>query len=189
MPLVGLKNVHVVKITAESSTATTYDAVIRPLAMAVSADIKPSVSTDTFYSDDQLTETVNALGDIAVDLEVGHLATADLAYLLGGTVNSDGVLELSASDQAPYVALGFESLKSNGGKRYMWLYRGKFTLPENALQTKADKTTFTSEKISGTFSPRLNDGKWKAQVDSDDTGLGTSVISGWYTTVYTTPAS
>jgi phi13 family phage major tail protein len=71
--------------------------------------------------------------------------------LLGSTVNEDGVLELSASDQAPYVALGFESEKSNGETRYVWLYKGKFSLPETSNKTKADKPEFQTEKISGVF--------------------------------------
>jgi hypothetical protein len=41
MPLVGLKNVTIAKITKDDSTGTTYEAV-RKIALAVQADIKPS---------------------------------------------------------------------------------------------------------------------------------------------------
>jgi phi13 family phage major tail protein len=184
MPLVGLKNVHVVKITKDDSTGVTYDAAVRKIALAVQADIKPSMNTENFYADDQIAETVNQLGDIAVDLEIGHLSTADQAYLLGATVNTEGVLEFSSNDQAPYVALGFESEKSNGETRYVWLYKGKFSLPETSSKTKADKPEFQTEKISGVFSPRQSDGKWKSQVDSDDTSIGANVISNWFTKPY-----
>jgi phi13 family phage major tail protein len=183
MPLVGLKNVTVAKITQDDSTGTTYEAV-RKIALAVQADIKPSMSTENFYADDQIAETVNQLGDIAVDLEMGILSTADQAFLLGATVNTDGVLELSSSDQAPYVALGFESAKSNGETRYMWLYKGKFGLPDFTSKTKADKVDFQTEKISATFIARQSDGKWKAQVDSDDTAVNATVLTNWLTTVY-----
>lgn len=184
MPLIGLKNVNIVKVTSDSSTATVYDSEVRRIALAVQADVKPSMSKDNFYADDQLAETVTQLGDITVDLEMGHLSTADQAYLLGATINSDGVLEFSAKDQAPYVALGFESQKSNGATRYVWLYKGKFSLPETSNKTKQDKTDFQTEKISGVFSPRLSDGKWRAQVDSDDESIGTGVVAGWYTKPY-----
>lgn len=184
MPLIGLKNLHVVKITKDDDTGTTYDAVVRKIAMAVNASIKPSTSTENFYADDQIAETVNQLGDIAVDLEMGHLTTADQAYLLGAKVNTDGVLEFSASDQAPYVGMGFESEKSNGAKRMVWLYKGKFSLPEMSNQTKQDKVNFQTEKISATFIARQSDGKWKGQVDSDDTDVDATVISGWFTNVY-----
>jgi phi13 family phage major tail protein len=187
MPLVGLKNINVVKVTKDDSTGVTYDAAIRKIALAVQADIKPSTSTENFYADDQIAETVNQLGDIAVDLEIGHLTTDDLAFLLGSTVNTDGVLEHSVNDQAPYVALGFESEKSNGAKRYVWLYKGKFSLPETSSKTKADKPDFQTEKISGTFIARQSDGKWKGQVDSDDEGIGANVIANWFTAVYTKP--
>jgi phi13 family phage major tail protein len=67
------------------------------------------------------------------------------------------------------------------------LYKGKFSLPESSSKTKGDKVDFQTEKISATFIARQNDGKWKAQVDSDDENIGAGVISGWYTTVYKTP--
>lgn len=187
MPLVGLKNVHVVKVTKDDSTGTTYDTEIRKIALAVQADVKPSSTSESFYADDQIAETVNQLGDVAVDLEMGHLSTADQAFLLGANVNSDGVLEFSVNDQAPYLALGFEAEKSNGATRFVWLYKGKFGLPETSNKTKADKPEFQTEKISGTFMARQSDGKWKGQVDSDDTGIGANVISSWYTKVYTAP--
>jgi phi13 family phage major tail protein len=187
MPLVGLENIHVVKLTKDDSTGVTYDTVIRKIALAVQADIKPSMSTANFYADNQIAETVNQLGDIAVDLEMGHLSTADQAFLLGATVNSDGVLEFSANDQAPYVALGFESEKSNGEKRFVWLYKGKFGLPDFTSKTKADKVDFQTEKLSAVFIARQSDGKWKGQVDSDDTAIGASVIANWFTTVYAKP--
>lgn len=184
MPLVGLKNLHVAKITKDDDTGTTYDAVVRKIAMAVNASIKPSTSTENFYADDQIAETVNQLGDIVVDLEMGHLTTADQAYLLGATVNTDGVLEFSSTDQAPYVGIGFEAEKSNGAKRMVWLYKGKFGLPEASSQTKQDKVNFQTEKISATFIARQSDGKWKGQVDSDDEGVDASVITNWFASVY-----
>lgn len=187
MPLVGLKNIHVAQITTDTSSGTTYGTV-RQIALAVQADVKPTMNTENFYADDQIAETVSQLGEITVDLELGHLSTADQAYLLGSTVNADGVLESSTNDQAPYVAFGFESKKSNGETRYVWLYKGKFSLPETSNKTKTDKPEFQTEKISAVFAPRLSDGKWKAQVDSDDTGVSATVLTGWFTSVYHTGA-
>jgi phi13 family phage major tail protein len=187
MPLIGLKNIHVVKLTKDDSTGVTYDAEIRKLPLGVQIDVKPSVSTENFSADDQIAETVTQIGDIPVDMEIGHLTTADLAFLLGANVNSDGVLEHSINDQAPYVALGYEAAKSNGAVRYIWLYKGKFILPESSNKTKTDKIEFQTEKISATFIARINDGKWKGQVDSDDEGIGANVIANWHTAVYTKP--
>lgn len=189
MPLIGLKNVTVVKLTTDDATSTVYDATARKIALAVQADIKPSVNTENFYADDQLAETVSQLGEISVDLEMGHLSTADQAFLLGATINSEGVLISKTTDRAPYVALGFESEKSNGATRYVWLYKGKFSLPETTNKTKQDKPDFQTEKISGTFSSRMSDGQWRALVDSDDENIGANVITNWFTKPYEpTPA-
>lgn len=184
MPFIGLKNLVAVKITKDDVTGTTYDAEVRKIALAVQADIKPTVNSGNFYADDQISDTVNQFAEVAVDIEAGHLATADQAYLLGATVNSDGVLEHKSTDQAPYVAIGFMSEKSNGAFRYIWLFKGKFSVPETTNKTKADKPEFSTEKISGVFISRQSDSKWKAQVDSDDETIGANVIAGWFTKPY-----
>jgi len=185
MPLVGLKNLHAVKVNKDDSTGITYDPEIRKIALAVQSDIKPNSSSESFYADDQVAETANQMGDVDVDIELGHLTTADQAFLLGAKVNSDGVLEFSVNDQAPYVAIGFESEKSNGASRFVWLYKGKFGLPESSNKTKSDKPEFQTEKISAKFIARQSDGKWKGQVDSDDENIGAEVIANWFKNVYT----
>lgn len=189
MPKVGLKNLHVAKLISDDATGAKYDA-IKKLAGAVQADIKPSSSSESFYSDDQIAETISTLGEIDVELEVGDLSTEMTAFLLGAKVNTDGVLEFSSNDLAPYVAIGFESQKSNGGSRLMYLYKGKFSLPDSSAKTKGDKVDFLTEKISGKFLARQFDGKWKAQLDSDDASVNKTVIDNWFKAVYqktTTP--
>lgn len=183
MPKIGLKNIHIAKLLTDTDAATTYE-LPKKFSGAVQADIKPSSSTENFYSDDQLSDSVSALSDIAVDLEMGDLTTEMQAFLLGAEIDTNGVIHHSTNDIAPYVALLYESAKSDGSIRYEALYKGKFALPESSAKTKGDKVDFQTEKISATFMARQSDGEWKVNVDSNDTGVGATVITNWYKGVY-----
>ncbi|MDR1559219.1 MAG: phage tail protein, partial [Clostridiales bacterium] len=95
----------------------------------------------------------------------------------------------ASEDGGAPVAIGFRAQKANGGYRYYWLYRVKFGVPSTNLTTKGDSITFSTPTIEGTVSRRNkpdSEGRhpWKAEVDADDTGVGSSVVSGWYTQVY-----
>lgn len=181
MALVGLKNLVYAVMTDEKTE--TYGAV-KSIAGAIDADIKPSINSSDLYADDGLSETRSALGKIEVSLTVKDVPKTALTDLLGHTVDANGVLIKKSSDNAPYVAIGFKSLKSNGEYRYKWLFKGKFTLPEEKHKTQEEKLEYQTQQITATFMRREKDEQWEASVDSDDTGIGETVISGWFTKVY-----
>ena len=83
----------------------------------------------------------------------------------------------------------FNPQKSNGKYRYFWLYRVKFGIPSTSLQTKGDSITFSTPSIEGTVMRRnkldgQNKHPWKTEVTEGDTGVSSSVISGWFSAVY-----
>lgn len=176
---VGMSSVHYA-IMQDDETYTTP----KPLAGAITATISPTTNLETLYADDQAYEVATALGDISVELNVADIPTDVLKDLLGHKINSDGVLIKSATDIAPYVALGFKSVKSNGKYRFVWYYKGKFQPEEQEYQTKEDSPKFQTPTISGTFVPREKDKQWQAQVDEDDTGVKPEVITNWFAAVY-----
>jgi phi13 family phage major tail protein len=109
--------------------------------------------------------------------------------LTGATADSNGVLISASEDGGDPVAIGFRAKKSNGKYRYVWLYRVKFATPSTSLATKGDSITFSTPTIEGTVMRRNkldgnNKHPWRAEVNEDDEGVTTTVISGWYTTVY-----
>lgn len=62
------------------------------------------------------------------------------AFLLGGTVDSKGVLIEGGDDIAPYVAMGFKTARSDGTDDYIWLYKGKFAPGDETFRTKEQGT-------------------------------------------------
>jgi phi13 family phage major tail protein len=188
MATIGLKNLHVAKLTKDDQTGVTYETPKR-LALAIEAKITPQVNTATLYADDRAAEVVESLGEIEVELGIDDLSSEMYAFLLGKTVNSDGVIEDKSTDSAPYVALGFCMPLSKGGEKYVWLYKGKFQLPEENAKTKGDNVEFQTPTIKAKFVTREYDDKWRASVISNDQDVDPTVIQNWFTAVYqpTTP--
>lgn len=172
---IGMKDLYFAKLTKDDATGVTYETP-ELIAGAISAKISAKADTQTLYADDGAFETASSLGEISVELETVDLPLSVQAALLGHTI-SNGVLEAKNTDVAPYVAIGFRTLKSNGKYRYYWLLKGKFEIPDDESQTKEDKAKFQTAKLKGTFVCRVYDGKWKLVGDEDEQGFS---ATGWF---------
>jgi len=172
---VGLKDLYYAMLTKDDATGATYEAPAL-VAGAISAKISAKTDSVTLYADDTAFETASSLGEIDLELEMADLPLSVQAALLGHTVNN-GVLEATNTDVAPYVAVGFRALKSNGKYRYYWLLKGKFQIPDDESKTKEDKVSFQTAKLKGTFVCRVYDGKWKLVGDEDESGFA---ATGWF---------
>lgn len=181
MAVVGLKKLHVALLTDEETN--TYAAPSQ-LSPAVSANVTPNFSTTPLYGDDRMVYVEEALGDIDVEIAITDLIDEDYAILMGVTANADGVIEDTTNDQAPYVAIGFEMPKPDGGVALRWYYKGKFQKPTDGATTKGESVEFQTPTISAKFMAR-EDGKWRARVDYvNAAAIDAAVRDAWFTSVY-----
>lgn len=167
MAKVGVSGLRYALQTADGATLTYATPVLMPLVAAV--DIKTGKDTATLFADNGPAESSSALGEITVDIEIADLSLEVYAALLGHTITA-GVMKSAANDSAPYVALGWEGLKSNGKKRWVWLLKGQFSEPDDTYKTKTDKVEFQSAKLSGKFVITEKNSQWKQMTDEDATG-------------------
>lgn len=181
MAKVGLKNLYYAEQLTDTLTGTTYDVPVK-VSGAITADVKPGSSSDTLYADNGPAETATTLGDIAVSFELKDLPLEVHAKLLGHTI-SGGVMISKASDVAPYVAIMFEGLKSNGKKRYVKLLKGMFQEPDDNYKTKTNKVDFQTAKIEGKFIMRTYDEQWKRTADEESADYVATIGTAWYTAV------
>ena len=122
MAQVGLNDLHFAVLTEDTKEVLTYG-IPEPMVGAINATINPTVNTQELYADDQLWESISALGKIDVEIETADLPLPIRAKVLGNKI-VDGVLIENKEDIQPHIALGFKSLKSNGKYRYVWLLKG-----------------------------------------------------------------
>jgi phi13 family phage major tail protein len=179
---VGLNDLHVAILTKDDETGVAYEAPIK-IAGAITAKITPTENTETLYADDGPAEIASSMGEITVELSVKDLPMEIQAVLFGHALEN-GILIKQKDDQAPYVALGFKSLKSNKRYRYVWLLKGKFRLPEQSYQTKEEKVSFQAPSISASFVVRNWDGRWQVIGDDDVSDFHKGVAENWFVQVY-----
>lgn len=177
MALVGLKDIHAAIIQPSGI----YD-IPKKIAGAITANITPNSTRSVLYGDDQAIAISENFVDVDVEINISDLSTANYALLLGKTINADGMVIDSVDDIAPYLALGFKSQKENGAYRYMWLYKGKFSVPAETYNTKGESVEFQTSTLVGKFIAD-DDGNWRSKVDSDDPGVEAYFIDGWFSAV------
>lgn len=189
---IGVSNFHYALMKTEDTLTTppTYD---KPVSSpgVMSININPNASIDTLFADDGPFETATTIGQVEVELQKAALTTSDKAALLGKTVDSKGGLISSSTDIPPWVGISFKSLKSNGNYRYCWLYKGKFTDPEDNNETKGDSINWQSDTITGNFARLVYeatvDGKkksfYKYEMDEDDTDIDENTVATWFDAV------
>lgn len=177
----------IMKTEDTAETAPVYDTP-KPAPGVMSININPNASQETLFADDGPMETATTLGKIDVEIQKNELTTENKADLLGHTIDSKGALVYGDSDVPPFVAIGFRSLKSNGNYRYVWLYKGKFTDPEDQNETKGDSINFQADTIKGQFVKLNHPVKvgeksvrpWKREIDGDYKDADDATMKTWF---------
>ena len=130
---------------------------------------------DVQYFDDAEGDVLYPDPEIGLKLELADLPPDVVAEMVGATVDAKGVTVNRAGDKPPYIALGFKSQKSNGVDRFVWLYKGRATIPSETYHTKeGEDITRQSSKLEITFIKRNKDAAWRSYVDTDNEKFATA---------------
>lgn len=188
MATIGLKDLYYATITEDSAGNETYGTPA-VLAKAISANIEVNTDTATLYADDGADVVIREFTSGTITLSTNVLSAANLAALLGATVDTKGVLMQRAEDTPVPVAIGFKAKTAKGNYKYFWLYRVVFGAPGHDLNTKGETIEFSAPEIEGTFVRRNKvDSQSKrpfmATIDGDEVGADASTMSGWFSSVY-----
>lgn len=186
---IGCDNlVYALMTTEDTAEAAPVYAEVKSAIGVMSLNINPNGALETLFADDGPMDTASTLGRIEVEIQKNELTSEQKADLLGHEIDGNGAVVYSDSDVPPWTAIGFRTLKSNGKYRYVWLYKGKFTEPEDNNETKGDSINFQADTISGQFT-KLNysytvNGKkkrpWKYELDGDSADAKASVMESWF---------
>ncbi|MCP3025996.1 major tail protein [Halobacillus sp. A5] len=183
--LVGLDQIHISQIT-EADGVESYDTPVK-VAGAMELGVSANIDSQNLFADDGVSEIIDNFSSAEVSITLKDVSNELLGQMLGKEKDSNGVWIDSADDIAPFIALGFRAKKSNNDYRYVWMYKGRIKLPEEAYKTKGESVDYQTVALTGTFIKRPKDGQWRRSVDSDDEEVGTGTIDSWFDAVYETP--
>ena len=160
MAKIGLSNLIWSRLTEGADGTPSYDGA-KTLGKAVSASVSITNNSASLYADNVLAESDTSFQSGTITLGVDEDADATFADLLGHT-NDNGVVTKSATDTAPFVAVGRIITKMVSGVLYYKaevLYKVKFAEPSQDNTTKGESIEFGTSEIEGTIAT-LADGKW-----------------------------
>lgn len=188
-PVIGLDNVVIAELLSDDVNGVTYDT---PIALkgAVNASVNPNSDVAVDYADNGPFFVMNNRGNTELTLELTNVDPSVQAKMLGQK-RSGGITVETPMDSAPYFAMGFRvwvgGTDENGNKiyEYMWLAKGKFSVPESGAETKKESVSFqhknmTAQFVATIFVPNGQDSGTICTHCRSDVDTSSAVIANWF---------
>lgn len=190
---IGLDSLYIAEVTQDDAAAYVADTP-EYLAPAAQATQEPSSSFEIQYADDQPYDVMTAEGETKISLSVTGIPLEMLAKITGKEFDSTTGRMYDNGGVAPYIALSFRSLKSNGSYRYYQYLKGKFDMPKEDTATRGEapepktmELVFTAIRTVHEFDlGDINDKVKRIIGDEDTTNFSGT---GWFSQVQTPAVS
>ena len=183
---VGLKNMVIAPVTADTETATTYGDLQR-VAGAIEATITPENNDpDIQYFDDVKGDVLYPDPELTFKTKLADLPLIVQEMIFSNKIDDNGVLIRTANDKPGYFAVGFMSEKANGTYRYVWLFKVRAKPVTETYATK-EGTSITRQtgEVEWTAIKRTSDGRYQAVADEGENGFTAEKAAAFLNTVYT----
>ena len=183
---VGLKNMVIAPVTADTETATTYGDLQR-VAGAIEATITPENNDpDVQYFDDVEGDVLYPDPELTFKTKLADLPLIVQEMIFSNKIDDNGVLIRTANDKPGYFAVGFMSEKANGTYRYVWLFKVRAKPVTETYATK-EGTSITRQtgEVEWTAIKRTSDGRYQAVADEGENGFTAEKAAAFLNTVYT----
>ena len=183
---VGLKNMVIAPVTADTETATTYGDLQR-VAGAIEATITPENNDpDIQYFDDGEGDVLYPDPELTFKTKLADLPLIVQEMIFPNKIDDNGVLIRTANDKPGYFAVGFMSEKANGTYRYVWLFKVRAKPVTETYATK-EGTSITRQtgEVEWTAIKRTSDGRYQAVADEGENGFTAEKAATFLNTVYT----
>ena len=178
MARIGVKNFAYAICTKDDETGVAYGTPKRIIGLN-QVNINRTVQRATAYGDDLPLETSSNISEIRIGITSVNLPLEDKAILLGHTIDEKGGMITKTDDVAPYVAIMFESKRSDGAIEYHKWYKGQFAESQETFDTKGQNINYQLPSIEASFVARAHDGRAEYTMVTTDT----SIAASWYASV------
>lgn len=184
---IGAEQLTLAKVLSDTAGgSTTYDTPVAIAKKLIKIGIKQASSMDPQYADDQTVDVYNEDGDISIDIDITDLTEDEKAFIFGQTMVA-GVRTPSPSDIRPYFCASWKSKKRSGTYKFFKVLKVMFNEPDEDFESKGNKATPQTDKISGLGIQRLSDGLRKRVADADAASWAAGTGTGWFTSGDLTP--
>ncbi len=184
--LIGLDQFHYALLNSDTTAGISYQT---PVALkgALTVAYNPNSEISTLFADDGPYDTAESIGEIELEVGIADISQEDYAALMGHTITGGVMSELS-TDQPPDCAFGFRAKRSNNGYSYFWFLKGKFSKPSTDHETKSDKLSWQTPKMTWKGVARVYDSRYKYSTRDDADDYTAAIGTNWFSSVYGTTA-
>jgi len=183
---IGAEQFTIAKLLTDPAGGTpTYDTPYAFTKKLMKIGVKNSGSIEKQFADDQTVDVFIEDGDIKIDIESTDLTEDEKALLFGQTMTAGVRTPTPSTDVRPYFCVAWKSKKRNGSYKYYKILKVIFEEPDEDFETRGEKTSPQTDKVSGTGIQRLSDGLRKRVADADAATWLAATGTNWFTTIET----
>lgn len=143
----GVTNLVYAKVTKDDATGYTTGAV-KKLAGVAEISKTANSSSEAHYYDNYGAVIVTSKGADELTISTSALPLDVLADITGQYYDSTTGMFVGGQSNPPYVAIGYETEKTDGSKVYVWRLRCKVAIPDQTSSTKNDGTDANGQELS-----------------------------------------
>lgn len=134
-----------------SDTAESYETgEVKPLSAIAKLTRKTESSSKTSYYDNQPMIVVSATGSDELGLTVAPLDLETYAEITGQTFDKELGALVEGEATTKYFAIGYKTADTDGKNRYVWRYKGMFSIPDEEHNTVDNGTDTTNTELTWT---------------------------------------
>lgn len=145
----GVRRLMYAEVTKDDDTG--YEAK-EPTPLSPVAEIGKTTetSTEVHYYDNIPTTIVSSTGSDELTLTVAPLSLRRLAEITGQIYDEDNGCMIEGERETKYFALGYVTKGTDGKERYVWRYKGTFSIPDETNATENDGTDTNNTELTFT---------------------------------------
>lgn len=184
--LIGATKLVFAELLEDEETGAIYAEDVFRLPGLIEIALTVSISDEALGADNNpLWEYLATLDSVEAALNIAAIGKEAEAYLLGHRIDDNGVLMKGIGDIGPWLAMGFQSDRTDKSNDYIWLNKGRFKPSDATFRTKERGTVnWNTPNLSGIFGPRDFDGEILAKLNDKDADLGAGTLATFFDKPY-----
>lgn len=145
----GVEGLVFARVTEDSAeNYTTGD--VKPLCPVAEIGKTTESDSEAHYYDNKPAIVINAEGPDEISIVGAGMDLETLAEITGKTYNPNTGAYVDSPREERYFALGYKTKDSDGKYRYVWRYKGTFSIPDDNIVTENDGTDANGTELTFT---------------------------------------